>query len=68
MTERQCGKEATSRIYWPGREPILCCYLHAAQAMNVAAAIGLYLHREPVVSGAEPVTCTQVVSGEGPPQ
>jgi hypothetical protein len=62
VNERECGREAATRIYWPGRDPLLCCAEHAGKAFNVANAMGLYVHSEPVVSGGEPVTCTQIIT------
>jgi hypothetical protein len=62
VSERECGEEATSRIYWPGRDPLLCCPKHSAKALRVAEAMGLYVHSEPIVNGAEPVVCTQIVT------
>lgn len=58
MSERACGKPATQRVFWPGREPILMCEEHADGARKVGAAIGCYIAQQPVNEG----TCSSKTS------
>ena len=41
-----CDHEATVRLFWPGREPIGQCKVHAEKALRIASAMGFYCHAE----------------------
>lgn len=43
-----CEGLATARIFWPGRPPLAVCALCLMRALNVASALGLHLHHEPI--------------------
>ena len=44
--QKECVLDATAKMHWPGREPMLVCAEHDAQARAIAGAMGLTLFIE----------------------
>lgn len=51
--QRDCAEPATDRMFWPGAEPKLVCAPHAQAARNIGAAIGCYIHIEPLADAPD---------------
>ena len=48
MSEALCGRPATGKMYWPGRDPLFVCEEHGLQARAIARAMGFHLVIEAV--------------------
>lgn len=58
-TKVKCGKPATYRVFWPGREPLAQCKQHHEAVLGVARAMGFHCHSE--LSDGDEV-CSQMVA------
>lgn len=45
-TWKDCAAVATSRYFWPGKEPLAVCASHRVSAHGIADAMGFPLHSE----------------------
>jgi len=36
-----CGRVATARVLWPGKDPVLACSGHAERTQNIGASMGV---------------------------
>jgi hypothetical protein len=46
--QETCAEPATVRVFWPGKPPLPMCSDHAKGARMISAAMGVYLHTEPL--------------------
>lgn len=48
-TQQGCNEGVAVRVFWPGKSPPPeYCIVHAQGAVNIARAIGLVVHMEPI--------------------
>lgn len=57
-----CDREANTRVFWPGREPLGMCIPCAARAQRVGDAMGCYIGIEEM---REPEVEVEVVAVPG---
>ena len=50
-----CGKEATVRYTWPGRDESFACAEHGAKLATVANAIGVHLQTIPITDEGQTI-------------
>lgn len=47
--QQTCNEPATCQLFWPSEPPLPSCDLCAKKAKNISAAMGFYLHIEPIL-------------------
>ena len=45
---KTCEAKGVNHVFWPGREPLPMCEPCTDRAKNISAAMGFYLHVEPL--------------------
>ena len=63
MSEESCGKKATHRFTWPGRNESFICEGHLLKLQHIADAMGMYIQIIPVYeSDQQNEICKQVIT------
>ena len=44
--QQGCTDDATARVFWPGRKPLLSCTIHTIKAQQLGQIMGCYIHAE----------------------